>query len=248
MCNPEQSSLIAKDEKVFVTPINGEVIDNIIDKITKNQSKIQEIYLSGGEPFYIPQNIKLLKSLSNKDIPIRINTNMHWQKNNRLFEILKTFNNVQLTMSVDALYDKFSYIRTGGNWQTFIDNLNFIRNETDFEIRVNMIFSIINAVDVPENIKYFYHTLGIKDITINLLEIPRELAPMNYPENKKQDIIDKLENVLATISPEYKNLTAQIKLCIGRIKLPKEQDYKNKMDEITKRYDKHWTEVHKDLI
>ena len=86
MCNPEQSSLIAKDEKVFVTPINGEVIDNIIDKITKNQSKIQEIYLSGGEPFYIPQNIKLLKSLSNKDIPIRINTNMHWQKNNRLFE------------------------------------------------------------------------------------------------------------------------------------------------------------------
>jgi len=248
MCNPGQSSLIAKDEKVFVAPIQQERIDEIIKVVTKNEDKIKEIYLSGGEPFYIPQNVKLLKALTNKEVPIRINTNMHWYKNNKLYEILKTFKNVQLTMSVDALYNKFNYIRTGANWETFIKNFKTVKEETQFEIRMNMIFSVINAIDVPKNIKYFYHDIGIKDITINLLENPKEIAPMNYPENKKQFIINELQSVLKTISIEHVNLLAQIKLCIANIKLPKKYNYEFRMSEITKRYDKPWREVHTDLI
>ena len=106
MCDANQSSLIAKAENVFISPVKKESMEKINQMVIKNQTLIKEIYMSGGEPFYIPYNHILLKQITNKDIPIRINTNMHWKPNNKLFQILKTFNNVQLTMSADALYDK----------------------------------------------------------------------------------------------------------------------------------------------
>ena len=65
----------------------------------------------GGEPFYIPHNVKLLSLLKNKEVPLRINTNMHWNNNNKLYKILKDFKNVQLTMSADSIEEKFNYIR-----------------------------------------------------------------------------------------------------------------------------------------
>ena len=247
MCNPVKSSLIAKDENVFITPINNDVIDSIIKKVVANQYKMQEVYLSGGEPFYIPANIKLLESISNKNIPIRINTNMHWQKNNRLYKILKTFNNVQLTMSCDALNKKFDYIRTGGDWKKFKEMFEYVRNDTNFDIRVNMIFSVQNAMDVSYNIRYFYYDQNIKDITINLLDDPEELSANNYPANKKQVVIDDLNKLLSEIPKDNRNLQAQIKLCLERIMQPNKFDYKNKMDEIYSRYKRPWTQIHEDL-
>ena len=90
MCNPDQSSLIAKDENVDVNLVDPESIKTITNLILQKQDNIKEIYLSGGEPFYIPQNVTLFSQLENKDIPIRINTNMHWHKNNKLYKTIQS--------------------------------------------------------------------------------------------------------------------------------------------------------------
>jgi organic radical activating enzyme len=187
MCWPQQSSLIAKDQKVITASVDKKNINTIIDMIKQNQKNLKEIYLSGGEPFYIPYNTLLLDQLENTNIPLRINTNMHWKKNNKLFKILtKKFKNVQLTMSVDALGDKFDYIRNGANWNRFISNLQYVRDNTDFEIRINSIFSVMNAIDIDKVVNFFYHDQKIKDITINILHRPTPIDAKNYPTEKKR--------------------------------------------------------------
>ena len=249
MCWPQQSSLIAKDQKVITASVDKKNIHTIIDMIKQNQKNLKEIYLSGGEPFYIPYNTLLLDQLENTNIPLRINTNMHWKKNNKLFKILtKKFKNVQLTMSVDALGDKFDYIRNGANWNRFISNLQYVRDNTDFEIRINSIFSVMNAIDIDKVVNFFYHDQKIKDITINILHRPTPIDAKNYPTEKKADIIQKLENCLETLSREDINLINNIKNCIMQIKLPKQEDYIETLDNITKRHKTNWQEMFTDLV
>lgn len=248
MCWPQQSSLIAKDEKVITASVDKKNIETIITMIKQNQKNLKEIYLSGGEPFYIPYNTLLLDQLENTNIPLRINTNMHWEKNNKLFKILnKKFKNVQLTMSVDALGDKFNYIRNGANWNKFISNLKYVRDNTNFEMRINSIFSVMNAIDIDKVVNFFYHDLKIKDITINILHRPSAIDSKNYPTDKKEVVIQRLEDCLSKLSKEDVNLVNNIKNCIMRIKLPKEEDYMGTLDNITKRHKTKWQEMFTDL-
>ncbi len=248
MCDANQSSLIAKAENVFISPVKKESMEKINQMVIKNQTLIKEIYMSGGEPFYIPYNHILLKQITNKDIPIRINTNMHWKPNNKLFQILKTFNDVQLTMSADALYDKFNYIRNGSNWDTFIENLQFVKQNTNFGIRVNMIFSVINAIDMCNVIKFFYFGEQIQDITINTLYSPKEIDSRNYPINKKKKIVNDIKELLNTISSKHTNLRSNLKNCINQIQLDNEYEYNDCLDSITKSHTKKWQLVFKDLV
>jgi organic radical activating enzyme len=246
MCHPGQSSLIAKDLDVVIPSINKENIESITDMVIKNQHKLKEMYLSGGEPFHIPHNIKLLNLIQNKEIPLRINTNMNWNHNNKMYEILKNFKNVQLTMSADAIEEKFNYIRNGASWNKFLENIKMVKTETNFQLRVNTIFSVINADNIDQLIDYFYNKLDIKDITINILYIPIEIDSRNYPENKKQNIVDRLFKIYKTI--DNVNLKNNIQNCIDQIQKTKLHDYNDCLDKITIKHKKNWREVFTDLI
>lgn len=247
MCHPIQSSLIAKDLDIIIPSITEENVENIIDMVIKNQYRLKEIYLSGGEPFYIPHNVNLLTRIENKEVPLRINTNMHWNNNNKLYQILKGFKNVQLTMSADAIQEKFDYIRNGASWNTFIKNIEKVKKETNFELRINTIFSVINANEIDQLINYFYNQVGIKDITINILYRPKEIDSRNYPKVKKQIIIKKLQKILYTVS-DNTNLRSNIINCVDQIQKTNLYDYNDCLDKITKKHTKNWREVFTDLI
>ena len=248
MCRPEQSSLIAKDENITITPVSKENINKIIDMVCQKQSSIREIYLSGGEPMYIPYNLELLKSITNKNVPIRVNTNMQWNSNNKIFQELKKFKNVQLTMSVDALYEKFDYIRNGANWKTFSNNLDFIKKECKFDIRINTIFSIINAIDLCSVITYFFFEKNIRDITINLCTRPKEIDARNYPKNKKDFILQDINKLIEQIPQNHKNLISNLKNCVSHMQQPNEHTYKKCLDYITRTHKQKWQLYFKDLI
>lgn len=208
---------------------------------------MREVYLSGGEPFYIPYNIELMKRIENKDIPLRINTNMQWNKNNRLFQVLKDFTNVHITVSADAVSDKFEYIRNGASWSDFIDNIDYVRQNTTFKFRMNTIFSIMNADTIPDLIMHFYNELDIKDITINLLLKPKEMDARNYPSHKKGALIKKLESLL-TLAKDNKNLSSNIENCIMQLNLPNQHEYNDALDHYTRKHKQDWREVFVDLV
>jgi molybdenum cofactor biosynthesis enzyme MoaA len=185
--------------------------------------------------------------LENKEVPLRINTNMHWNRNNKLYEILKNFKNVQLTMSADAMEEKFEYIRNGASWNTFIENIKMVRQETNFKLRLNTIFSVINANNIDQLIDYFYNKLDVQDITINVLNNPKEIDSRNYPPNKKQNIVEKLKKIYNTVYNNT-NLKHNIQNCIDQIQKTNLYDYNGCLDKITLKHGKNWRRVFTDLI
>ena len=143
---------------------------------------------------------------------------------------------------------KFNYIRNGSNWDTFIENLQFVKQNTNFGIRVNMIFSVINAIDMCNVIKFFYFGEQIQDITINTLYSPKEIDSRNYPINKKKKIVNDIKELLNTISSKHTNLRSNLKNCINQIQLDNEYEYNDCLDSITKSHTKKWQLVFKDLV
>jgi hypothetical protein len=173
---------------------------------------------------------------------------MQWKKTNPLLQVLKNFNNVQLTMSADAVGDKFNYIRNGADWNLFCNNLEYIKNNTNFSIRVNTIFSIINADCIDSLIDYFYNQMNITDMTINLVYVPNAMDPRNYPAGKKTNIISKLQKIKKTISNEHTNLLNNLENCIMQISLENIKDYVPTLDHVTKKHKTNWRQVFVDLV
>jgi hypothetical protein len=127
-------------------------------------------------------------------------------------------------------------------------NLRFVKQNTNFDIRVNTIFSVINAIDICNLIKFFYFEEQIQDITINLLHSPKEIDSRNYPSNKKEKIVNDIKELINTISTKHINLISNLKNCINQIQLDNEYEYNNCLDSITKSHTKKWQLVFKDLV
>ena len=102
-CNSDQSSSIAQEQNKSIIKSNLQNIDKIIDMIIKNQHLMKEIYLSGGEPLLIKHNVRLLSQIENKNLPIRINSNISQiNNNNAVFAEIKKFKNGYGTIVVST--------------------------------------------------------------------------------------------------------------------------------------------------
>jgi molybdenum cofactor biosynthesis enzyme MoaA len=147
---------------------------------------MKEIYLSGGEPLLIKHNVKLLKKLVNTELPIRINSNISQATDsNSVFVELKRFKNVLWTVSADCIEDKFNYVRHGGNWDQFLNNLKTIKT-LGHDIRLNLVWFVGSVSGLTDTIKYFVQEHGITDITINQLYKHQYLRARHAPTAIKQ--------------------------------------------------------------
>jgi MoaA/NifB/PqqE/SkfB family radical SAM enzyme len=185
-CNPAQSSLIAQEQGITTNRSDNKNIDDIIARIEQNQYAMKEIYFSGGEPLLIKHNVKLLKKLVNTELPIRINSNISQATDsNSLFVELKRFKNVLWTVSADCIEDKFNYVRHGGNWDQFLNNLKTIKT-LGHGIRLNLVWFVGSVSGLTDTIKYFVQEHGITDITINQLYKHQYLRARHAPTAIKQ--------------------------------------------------------------
>jgi hypothetical protein len=158
-CSPTYSSRWAElsglTQKFRVSPI-------VTDSSLTNLKFLQ---LAGGEPLLIKENYELLERLLriNPDIKIEVTTNLTSIRNNKIYQLLKNFNNVTFVVSFESTGSKFEYIRNGANWAEFRSNLGQLI--TDFlNIQINMVYfplssvGISNAIDValehttPDNV------------------------------------------------------------------------------------------------
>lgn len=195
-CNPQQSSLIAQEQNIPVVRSEQDNIDKVIDSIVKNQYTVKEIYLSGGEPLLIKHNAKMLSQITNTDLPIRINSNISLVSNhNPVFVELRRFKNVLWTVSADNQGARFEYVRNGGNWNKFLENLNIVK-QSGHQIRLNMVWFVANVTDIVDTITYFIKQHGITDITINQLERHSYMQARHAPAIIKQRALEQFDNLL----------------------------------------------------
>jgi len=196
-CGSDYSSKWAKELNISVNS-DKKQRDKLKKYVFKNIKNLKNIYMAGGEPLLMNENKELLNLLleENSDVHLRINTNLS-HTNTGVFELIQKFKNVHWTVSVESIEEQYEYIRFGGNWKKFLDNLKLIQSNNSHKISFNMLYFILNYDSIFDCISYFKN-LGFHNnsFVIGPLYTPIYFNILNLPdkniENLKEKFIDEI--------------------------------------------------------
>ena len=229
-CNPEFSSKWSDELKIrHQTPTEQQTAD-FKNYIYDHAGQLKHVYLAGGEPLLMKENLILLEKL-NPNVNIRINTNLS-KVDTRVFEAVCEFPNVHWTVSVESLAQEFEYIRHGGSWPDFLDNLKIIK-QLGHKISFNMLHfllnynSIFDCVDFLKAQGFHNNSFVIGALLgpeyLNIRHLPEDV--LNSVKNKLQDRINQKPGYL--LEDSYRNM-------LHYIDIPFEKNIKQSIDGLSK--------------
>ena len=215
-CSSDFSSKWAAElNEYFDTPTAAQK-QQFKNYIFENAHKLKHVYLAGGEPLLMKENEELLDRLksTNPEVNLRINTNLS-KVDTRVFEKICEFKNVHWTVSVETIEEEFEYIRHGGRWTDFLDNLNTIR-KLDHRISFNMLHFLLNynsvfgCVDFLKNLGYHENSYIIGALLTPLYLNVRHLPDivLNSVKHTLQDKINQHPGYL--LEDSYRNMLAYL--------------------------------------
>lgn len=183
-CGPEYSSRIATELNIEILHPATERVQEMKTYIFENAHKLKHVYMAGGEPLLMKENLELLELLKqvNPDVNLRINTNLS-KVDTRVFQTVCEFKNVHWTVSVETVSAEYEYIRYGSSWQDFANNLLTIQR-LGHKISFNMLYFILNYKSIFECIRFLqkngFHN---NSFVIGPLLNPISLDVRNLPEH-----------------------------------------------------------------
>lgn len=123
-------------------------------------NNLKEVYLAGGEPLLIKENLELLEELYrvNPTCLVRVTTNASTLKN-KIYQKLCQFENIKWEVSVEAVGQQFEYIRYPGVWTEFEPNLQqLLADHKDVSITMNY---FLLTCDTIVDTGLYLNSLGI---------------------------------------------------------------------------------------
>ena len=188
-CSPEYSSKWAEELKIKQHQPTDSQKQQFKEYILNNAKNLKHVYLAGGEPLLMKENLELLNALDST-VNIRVNTNLS-KTNTAIFDKICEFPNVHWTLSIESMAEQFEYIRYGSKWQDFIDNLDTIQ-KLNHKVSFNMLYFVLNYKSVFDCVDY----LKSKGFHNNSFIIGALLRPDNL---NIRHLPDSVLNLLKTI-------------------------------------------------
>lgn len=211
-CSPEFSSRWAKELNIKVDTPTESQLENFKKYIFEHAPTLKHVYLAGGEPLLMKQNLELLDCLyqTNPDVNLRINTNLS-KVDTRVFDRICEFKNVHWTVSVESMGAEFEYIRHGGRWQDFVENLTAI-SQLNHKITFNMLYFLLNYRSIFDCVDWL-QSLGFhpNSFVIGAMLKPDYLNIRHLPDSTLQQVGQELQNRLSQkqgylLDDSYKNM------------------------------------------
>lgn len=212
-CSAELSSKWAQELNVTVKS-KKESRQDVKDFIFENITNLENVYLAGGEPMLMKENLEFLKLLAEKnpECSIRVNTNLS-TTNTGIYDMLCQFPNVHWTVSLETIEEEYEYVRHHGSWEDFLTNLLVIK-KLDHKISFNMLHFILNHKSLFGCIDYL-KGLGFHDNSFiaGPLYKPEHMNTLNLPEHMLQRVYKIIRNRLDSgpigyLKNSYENLLA----------------------------------------
>jgi len=192
-CGPDFSSRWEQERSLSITTPNQKQQIEFTNYVMSKASNLKHVYLAGGEPLLMKQNLDLLDKLSS-DVNLRINTNLS-KTNTQIFDKICTFKNVHWIVSVESIEEEYEYIRYGGSWKEFLENLNIIKN-LGHKISFNMLhfslnyLSIFRCVDFFVNMGFHYNSFIIgpllNPMSLNIRHLPQDMLHLTQLELQRR--------------------------------------------------------------
>lgn len=223
MCGPFSSSLIRKEveenpearQYYEASWSDTKWIDavDITKVLSEHIHTIKQIYLIGGEPLIIDENLKLLQFLCEtgaaKNISLHYNTN-GMNNPNDFIDYWKQFREVHLGLSIDGYKSTFEYIRFPGKWTKIEKNLMHLKSIMDQHrnIHVTISTTLQNlSLDTMVDLIRFFDDVGIYCSVIPV-NSPDFLQPDVMPEDNYYLRLQELKDY-SEIQKENKALNRQ---------------------------------------
>jgi sulfatase maturation enzyme AslB (radical SAM superfamily) len=203
------------------------------DFVFKNAHQLKHVYLAGGEPLLMKENLELLLILKklNPNVNLRVNTNLS-KVDTQVFETICEFPNVHWIVSIDEIELEFEYIRFGSKWEDFLDNLNIVRN-LNHKVSFNMLHHLLNYMSIFDCIRYLQN-LGFHNnsFIIGSIETPSYMSIAHLPAHMLNAVEQEL---LRWISQKPKFLLENsLRNMLQYIKIPTEKNINYCLEEIAK--------------
>ena len=208
-CSPRFSSRWADELDIKPKQPSVQQQEQFKEYIYKHAGQLRHVYLAGGEPLLMKENLELLKQL-NPDVNLRINTNLS-KVDTGVFDAVCQFKNVHWTVSVETLSKEFEYIRFGHHWSDFLENLKIIA-QLDHKISFNMLWFLLNYDTVFDCVDYLksqgFHN---NSFVIGALLTPDYLNIRHLPNHVLNLLKTKLESRIAEqpgylLEDSYRNM------------------------------------------
>lgn len=227
-CTSVFSSRWAEELSVITNVPSDSQKEQFKNYILQHAHNLKHVYLAGGEPLLMKENLELLAKL-NPDVHLRINTNLS-KVDTSVFEMVCNFKNVHWTVSVEAMEKEYEYIRYGGNWNEFLTNLSTIQ-QLGHKISFNMLWLILNYNSIFDCVEYF-KALGFHNnsFVIGALLTPEYLNIRHLPDNVLEALKVKLQSKIAE-SPGYL-LEDSLRNMLHYIQIPMEKNLKDSFRQL----------------
>jgi sulfatase maturation enzyme AslB (radical SAM superfamily) len=212
MCTSEWSSQIADEilsnpdlewqEKPFqkiteITDDAWELLDNWI-------SKIERVFMTGGEPTIIKKNLEYIQKIidtgRSKQIELIFTTNAT-NVNKEFLRIAEQFKSVHFAVSIDGVNDLASYIRFPSKWTQIKQNLDTI-GQHNFGVSINTTIQWLNMTRLDEMFHFIEQYIEsnpkqFAGVWFQLVQTPVYLDPIHAPDFMKHKAISDIDNFLA---------------------------------------------------
>jgi hypothetical protein len=200
-----------------------------------SHSDLQELYLTGGEPTLIEENIELLKRLKDlgmDEVRIKINSNLVFLSP-AFIKALEGFKNVLFKCSIDSLGAVNDYIRFPSSFNEIKNNLDLVRNKFSFEIQSTI--QVYNIFSCAEWILWCRNSIGIAPDFYSLRE-PKWLDIRSMNPAYKAIIKKNIEERSSMLLPEDLLVLNQL---LGEVGLNYDTSIENDFKKYTKAMDNY---------
>lgn len=218
-CNPYNSSAIQAEYNKLVKVYNiskfhsGQIKQKYKHVFSNIDHNLSRIYFAGGEPLVEEYNLEFLKTYTNTDTEIIINTNLT-VLTNEVIELFKKFRHIILNVSIDGVGEVNDYIRYGSNFSTIQKNLNRVQEFNNIRVTVcyvlNM-YNIFNTLDTILFLKNNYPQL-LLNLSIQKVCDEKELFLECLPPELRPEAIAVLTQSIVESPKNSSVLTDSIKL------------------------------------
>jgi len=192
-CGPDFSSKWENElDTKIITPAEQRQ-QEFKNYIFEHADQLKHVYMAGGEPLLMKENLEFLELLKekNSNVNLRINTNLS-KVDTRIFDLVCTFKNVHWIISVESMEAEYEYIRYGGKWADFLDNLNIVKN-LDHKVSFNMLHFMLNYQSLFGCVDYLKE-LGFHNnsFVIGALTQPDYLNIRHLPDTMLNSVKEEL--------------------------------------------------------
>lgn len=202
-CDSRYSSVWAQFEKK-TDKMTNEAMSQTFDFVKNNIKNLKTIYMAGGEPLLIKENIKIIDLILEEqpDLLLRINTNLSIL-NKKLYDKVKLLKNVHWIVSAEATNERFNYIRWPGKYEVLVDNFKKIQN-LQHKLSINMAWNALCAYNILDFIDdMLARGVHPNQFIINHVTDPIEQSVWNITKSLKDKISEEIKRRMSNTDKKF---------------------------------------------